>query len=70
MLDWIIPFKNRYEATELYIAPELLETKKRLEASLSTDLEISKEQEPDLIFTHGHFIETPIDEDSSDECPF
>lgn len=27
MLDWIIPFKNRYEATELYFTPELLETK-------------------------------------------
>ena len=70
MLDWIIPFKNRYEATELYIAPELLESKKRLEASLSTDLEISKDQEPDLIFTHGHFIGTPVDEESPDECPF
>ena len=70
MLDWIIPFKNRYEATELYIAPELLETKKRLEATLSTDLEISKEQDPDLIFTHGHFIETPVEEESPDECPF
>lgn len=70
MLDWIIPFKNRYEANELYIAPELLEAKKRLEASLSTDLEISKEQEPDLIFSHGHFIETPIEEELPDECPF
>lgn len=70
MLDWIIPFKNRYEATELYITPELLEPKKRLEASLSTDLEISKEQDPDLIFSHGHFIETPMEEESPDECPF
>lgn len=70
MLDCIIPFKNRYEATELYIAPELLETKKQLEASLSTDLEISKEQEPDFVFTHGHFIEPSIEEDALDECPF
>lgn len=70
MLDWIIPFKNRYEATELYIAPELLESKKQLEASLSTDLEISKEQDPDMIFTHGHFIETPVEEEISEECPF
>lgn len=69
MLDLIIPFKNRYEATELYIASELLETKKQLEASLSTDFEIAKEQESDLIFTHGHFIEPPI-VDSSEECPF
>ena len=70
MLDWIIPFKNRYEATELYVASELLEMKKRLETSLSTDLEISKEQEPDLIFSHGHFIETPMEEELSEECPF
>lgn len=70
MLDWIIPFKNRYEATELYIAPQLIETKKKLEASLSTDLEISKEQDPDLIFTHGHFIETLVEEESPDKYPF
>ncbi len=70
MLDWIIPFKNRYEATELYITSELLETKKQLEASLSTDFEIAKEQESDLIFSHGHFIETPMEEESTAECPF
>ena len=70
MLDWIIPFKNRYEATELYVASELLEMKKRLETSLSTDLEISKEQEPNLIFSHGHFIETPMEEELPDKCPF
>lgn len=70
MLDWIIPFKNRYEATELYISPELLETKKQLEASLSTELEITKEQDADLIFTHGQFIGTPMVEDSPNDCPF
>ena len=69
MLDLIIPFKNRYEATEAYIAPEILETKKQLEASLSTDLKIAEEQESDRIFTHGHFLEPPI-LDSSEEFSF
>lgn len=70
MLDFILPFKDKYEATEVFIAPEILEKKKELEKALSTDLEISKEQEPDLIFSHGHFIETPIEEDLSEDCPF
>ena len=70
MLDFMIPFKNRYEATELYITPELIEMKKQLETSLSIDLEIAKDQEPDLIFTHGQFIETPVVEESPDEYPF
>ncbi len=70
MLDCILPFIDRYEATDIYIAPEILEKKKELEKALSTDLEILKEQEPDLIFSHGHFIETPIEENLSEDCPF
>lgn len=70
MLDCVLPFIDRYEATDIYIAPEILEKKKELEKALSTDLEISKEQEPDLIFSHGHFIETPREEDSPEDCPF
>lgn len=70
MLDCVLPFIDRYEATDIYIAPEVLEKKKELEKALSTDLEISKEQEPDLIFSRGHFIETPREEDSPEDCPF
>lgn len=70
MLDIILPFKDKYEATEVFIAPEILEKKKELEIALSVDLEISKEQEPDLVFSHGHYIETPIEEDLPDDCPF
>lgn len=70
MLDCVLPFIDRYEATDIYIAPEILEKKKELEKALSTDLEISKEQEPDLIFSHGHFIEIPKEEDSPEDCPF
>ena len=70
MLDCVLPFIDRYEATDIYIAPEILEKKKELEKALSTDLEISKEQEPDLIFSHGHFIEIPREEDSPEDCPF
>lgn len=70
MLDCVLPFIDIYEATDIYIAPEILEKKKELEKALSTELEISKEQEPDLIFSHGHFIETPMEEDCSEDCPF
>lgn len=70
MLDCILPFIDRYEATDIYIAPEILEKKKELEKALSTDLEISKEQDPDLIFSHGHFIEIPREEESPEDCPF
>lgn len=70
MLDCVLPFINRYEVTDIYIAPEILEKKKELEKALSTDFEISKEQEPDLIFSHGHFIEAPRDEESPEDCPF
>lgn len=70
MLDFILPFKDKYEATDIFIAPEILEKKKELEKALSTDLEITNEQEPDLIFSHGHFIETPIEEKLSEDCPF
>lgn len=70
MLDCILPFIGRYEATDIYIAPEILEKKKELEKALSTELEISKEQEPDLIFSHGQFIETPMEEDFTEDCPF
>lgn len=70
MLDFILPFKDKYEATEVFIAPEILEKKKELEKVLSTEFEISKEQEPDLIFSHGHFIHTPTEENLSEDCPF
>lgn len=70
MLDFILPLKDKYEATDVFIAPVILEKKKELEKALSTDLDISKEQEPDLIFSHGHFIEIPIEEDLSEDCPF
>lgn len=70
MLDCVLPIIDRYEATDIYIAPEILEKKKELEKALSTDLEISREQEPDLLFSHGHFIETPVEEDCSGNCPF
>ncbi|MBD5387245.1 hypothetical protein HDR70_05110 [bacterium] len=70
MLDCIIPLKDQYEATKPFISSELLSRKKDLEIALSTELEISEEQESTYIFTHGHFIETPIEEELSDECPF
>lgn len=70
MLDCILPFIGRYEATDIYIAPEILEKKKELEEALFTELEISKEQEPDLIFSHGQFIETPMEEDFTEDCLF
>lgn len=70
MLDFILPFKDKYEATAVFIAPEILERKKELEKVLSTEFEISNEQEPDLIFSHGHFIEAPIDENLSNDCSF
>lgn len=70
MLDCVLPFIDRYEATDIYIAPEILEKKKELKKELSTDLEILKEQEHDLIFSHGHFIETPREEDVTEDYPF
>ena len=44
--------------------------KKDLEIALSTELEISEEQEPDYIFTLGHYIEEPVEEETTEECPF
>ena len=70
MLDFMIPLKDQYEATDKYIAPEILEKKKELEEALSTDFEISDGHEPDLIFSHGHFVEAPVAEDSTDDCCF
>lgn len=42
MLDFILPFKDKYEATGVFIASEILEKKKELEKVLSTEFEISK----------------------------
>lgn len=70
MLDLILPFKDKYEVTDVFIDPEILEKKKELEKVFSTEFEISNEQETNLIFSHGHFIETPIEENLSDDCPF
>ena len=70
MLDCIIPLKDQYEATKPFISSELLSCKKDLEIALSTELEISEEQEPDYIFTHGHYIEEPMEEGTTEESPF
>lgn len=70
MLDFILPFKDKYEATDVFIAPEILEKKKELEKVFSTEFEISNEQEPDLIFSHGHYIERQVEEIIHDDCPF
>ena len=61
MLDCIIPLKDQYEATKPFISSELLSCKKELEIALSTELEISEEQKLDYIFTHGHYIEEPVE---------
>lgn len=70
MLDCIIPLKDQYEATKPFISSELLSRKKDLEIALFTELEISEEQEPDYIFTHGHYIEELVEEETAEECPF
>ena len=70
MLDCIIPLKDQYEATKPFISSELLSGKKDLEIALSTELEISEEQEPDYIFTQGHYIEEPVEEVTTEESPF
>ena len=31
---------------------------------------LSEEQEPDYIFTHGHYIEEPMEEETTEESPF
>lgn len=70
MLDCIIPLKDQYEATRPFISSELLAQKRDLELALSTEFEISDGQEPDYIFSHGHYVEEPIEEDTPDDCPF
>ena len=70
MLDCILPLKNKYEASEIFISPELLEYKKNLEESFVMDLEIDQKQEPDHIFNHGYFIEETISDEDFEDCPF
>lgn len=56
MLDCIIPLKDNFEATERFIAPELLEKKKNFEDAVSMEFDIVEENGPNLIFTHGKYV--------------
>lgn len=70
MLDCIIPLKDQYTASTPFVSSELMTCKRELEAILSTQFELTDDQEPDYIFTHGHYIEEPVEEESPVECPF
>lgn len=70
LLDFMLPFKDQYEATEMYISPELLDQKRQLETALSTELEISEDEDTKHIFAHGYFIEDSKEEETFDQFPF
>lgn len=72
MLDFIIPYKDQYQATNPYLTPEQYNAKKKLESSLSTKLKLSEKQAPELIFTYGHFFEEHIAQESkpNEDLPF
>lgn len=70
MLDFMLPFKDQYAATETYISPKLLEQKRQLETALSTELEISEDEDVKHIFAYGHFIEDSKEQEIFDQFQF